>query len=80
MSHSKVYELNGEEQIILVANCEELRSITRGKVKRQDAIKLYEAEIKMLQSKQQGIISYMAKRFGLTKIQVINKVFAENKK
>ena len=80
MSSGKVYELNGEEQNILEESCKELRSITRGKVKRQEAIKIATAEIGMLQSKQQEILNYMSKRFGLTKIQVINKVFAENKK
>ncbi len=77
---SKVYELNGEEQSILEESCKDLQRITKKKVFRQDAIKQYTAEVEMLQAQARDHISYMSKRFGLTRIQVINKILAENKK
>lgn len=87
MNKGKVYELNGVEQKILKEQCIVLRAMTKGKIKKQDAIKSMTAEIKRLsegvkhhdgQSKR--IISYMADKFGLTRVQVINKILVENKK
>jgi hypothetical protein len=74
-----VYDLNGEEQKILEAKVIRLKAITRSKVIRQDAIKTYTEEIDTLRGQSVAIISYMSKRFGLTRIQVINKILAENR-
>ncbi len=80
MNKGKVYELNGAEQAILESNCHDLREITRKKVYRQDAIKTYTTDIALLGEQSRDIIGDMAKRFGLTRVQVIHKVLAENRR
>jgi hypothetical protein len=75
-----VYKLNGEEQKILEGYTRDLQSITKDMVRKQDAVKLLESEIAMHNKSRRQILNDMAKRFGLTTVQVINKVLAENKK
>jgi hypothetical protein len=79
-SKSKIYELNGAEQVILEDKVKTLRKICADKVHRQVTIDKYTRELKGLRGRQKSITDDMAKLFGLTRVQVIGKIIAENRR
>lgn len=76
----KVASLTGEEQNILSDLCLEMRLEGAEKVELQRKVAEYTKTIELYQKRSRERIDYMAKRFELTKSQVIKKILAENKK
>ncbi len=76
----KVAELTVGEQVILSDKCTELRVQGIEKVKLQRNINRDCETVRNIDTNRRNIIDYMASRFDLTKLQVIGKILAENKK
>jgi|TARA_R100001530_G_scaffold113793_1_gene80740 hypothetical protein len=76
----KVTELTGEEQNILSDLCTEIRTESRTKHELEKRLARDSKTIKLLKQSHRDKIDYMAKRFDLSRVQVISKILVENKK